>query len=160
MAGGPALPRTRRRARCLPALALCGAACLQPACSLPRWPAEGRITSPYGLRLSDSRPAVHRGVDIAMPTGTPVHAMARGTVHFAGELRGYGLTVILEHRASVRSLYAHLSDIQVTTGERVRAGQPIALSGMSGNASGPHLHFEISRRGRVDDPVVLLGRQP
>jgi murein DD-endopeptidase MepM/ murein hydrolase activator NlpD len=129
-------------------------------CGLPRWPAEGPVTSPFGLRLRDSGPQIHRGIDVAMPEGTPVGAMTRGRVRFAGQLRGYGLTVIIDHPGATRSLYAHLSEIRVRQGDAVRAGQVIALSGRTGNVTGAHLHFEVLRWGRHEDPVPLLGRHP
>jgi murein DD-endopeptidase MepM/ murein hydrolase activator NlpD len=127
------------------------------SCSIPRWPVEATATSPYGLRLRGWWPEIHRGVDLAVPTGTPVHAMTDGTVEFAGIMGGYGLAVILRHNGHLRTLYAHLSELQVKTGAEVSDRQVIALSGASGNASGPHLHFEVLRWGRVEDPVPLLG---
>jgi murein DD-endopeptidase MepM/ murein hydrolase activator NlpD len=130
------------------------------ACSLPRWPVAAPITSPYGLRFLGLRPEVHRGVDLAVPVGTPVAAMKDGRVEFAGEMRGYGTVVILRHGASVRSIYGHLSQLLVKQGEEVKGGQIIAHSGQSGNASGPHLHFEIVRWGHGEDPVDLLGGAP
>lgn len=130
-------------------------------CGVPRWPAEGAMTSPYGLRVrSGDRLQVHRGVDIAMPEGTPVNAMAAGRVHIAGWRGSYGLLVVIDHGGSTRTVYAHLSEVRVAEGERVRAGQLIGLSGMTGNATGPHLHFEVIRWGRPEDPVPLLGRAP
>lgn len=86
--------------------------------------------------------------------------MKSGTVEFAGEMRGYGLVVILRHGASLRSTYAHLSRLSVKTGDQVKGRQEIGLSGQSGNASGPHLHFEVWRWGREEDPVALLGGFP
>ncbi|MEX2281913.1 MAG: M23 family metallopeptidase [Gemmatimonadota bacterium] len=129
-------------------------------CSLPRWPVRAALTSPYGLRLDGGLPEIHRGVDLAVPTGTPVLAMRDGTVHFAGTMGGYGTVVILQHGVNTRSVYAHLSELRVRTGDRVKGQQVIALSGASGNASGPHLHFEIQRWGRAEDPVLLLGSAP
>src|SRR5688500_7190287 len=129
-------------------------------CSLPRWPVHAALTSPYGLRMDGVFPEIHRGVDLAAPTGTPVLAMRDGTVHFAGTMGGYGTVVILQHGTNTRSVYAHLSELRVRTGDRVEGQQLIALSGASGNASGPHLHFEIQRWGRAEDPVLLLGSRP
>lgn len=117
------------------------------------------MTSPFGLRLNGLLPDIHRGVDISMPTGTPVTAMKAGTVQFAGTMGGYGTVVILEH-GKWTTVYAHLSQLKTARGERVKAGATIALSGASGNASGPHLHFEILRDGRPFDPVLLLGGPP
>ncbi len=118
------------------------------------------MTSPYGLRLVGWSPEVHRGVDISVPDGTPVRAMSGGTVEFAGTMNGYGRVVVLHHRGSTRSLYGHLSAIRVRQGEHVDGGQVIGLSGHSGNARGPHLHFEVRRWGEAEDPVPLLGRSP
>jgi len=130
------------------------------ACALPRWPVSAPLTSAYGLRFLGLRPDIHRGVDLAVPPGTPVMAMKKGTVEFAGEMRGYGMVVILRHGGSLRSIYAHLSRISVKRGDHVAGRQVIGLSGASGNASGPHLHFEIDRWGRAEDPVNLLGGFP
>ena len=117
------------------------------------------MTSPWGLRLLGWRPDFHHGVDIYVPTGTPVHAMKSGQVAVAGSQAGYGNVVVLSH-GSTQTIYAHLSEIQVKTGESVKGGQVIGLSGASGNATGPHLHFEIIRDGRSEDPVLLLGGPP
>lgn len=86
--------------------------------------------------------------------------MAPGTVRFAGTQRGYGTVVWLDHGGQVLSLYAHLSTLRVRAGEGVAAGQVIGLSGASGDATAPHLHFEIWRWGREVDPVPLLGGRP
>lgn len=130
------------------------------ACALPRWPVQAPLTSPYGIRFSGIKPDLHKGVDIAVPIGTPVAAMMGGTVAFAGEMSGYGTVIVLRHGASVLSLYAHLSRMSVKQGDHVDAGQVIGLSGASGNATGPHLHFEVKRWGREEDPVPLLGGPP
>jgi len=129
-------------------------------CSIPRWPAHGPITSPFGLRFDGLRPEIHRGVDIALPEGTPVTAMKRGRVRHAGPLGAYGLTVIIEHGPTLVTLYAHLSEVWVRAGEEVKGRQVIGLSGRTGNATGPHLHFEVRRWGRHEDPVPLLGGPP
>ena len=133
---------------------------LTSACSLPRWPVDAPMTSPYGLRFLGLNPDVHKGVDLAVPVGTPVTAIKSGTVEFAGEMRGYGLVVMLAHGPTVRSVYAHLSRLDVRNGDRVKGREVIGLSGQSGNASGPHLHFEVQRWGREEDPVSLLGEPP
>jgi murein DD-endopeptidase MepM/ murein hydrolase activator NlpD len=99
-------------------------------------------------------------VDLSVPDGTPVHAMAGGTVRFAGVQSGFGTVVWLDHGGEVLSVYAHLSALDVRTGQVVRSGQVIARSGRSGNAAGPHLHFEVWRWGREVDPVPLLGGRP
>ena len=130
------------------------------ACALPRWPVEAPVTSPFGLRLEGWLPDIHRGVDLAVPTGTEVHAMRRGTVEFAGTMSGYGNVIILRHGGELRTVYGHLSELRVSVGEEVEGQQAIALSGATGNVTGPHLHFEIRRGGHAEDPVPLLGGFP
>jgi murein DD-endopeptidase MepM/ murein hydrolase activator NlpD len=92
--------------------------------------------------------------------GTEVHAMARGTVRFAGTMRGFGNVVWVDHGGSILSVYAHLSAIRVRQGERVGRGDLVGLSGQSGDATAPHLHFEVWRGGFEVDPVPLLGGRP
>lgn len=133
---------------------------LLAGCHLPRWPVDAPIISGFGLRFLGSRPDIHRGVDLDVPTGTPVAAMAAARVRFAGSMRGFGSVVWLDHSAGVLTIYAHLSVIQVRAGERVDAGQVVGLSGATGSASAPHLHFEVWRWGREVDPVPLLGGPP
>jgi murein DD-endopeptidase MepM/ murein hydrolase activator NlpD len=136
------------------------AALLCGACALPRWPADAPVSSGWGLRWRGWLPEVHRGVDLALPMGSPVQAMAPGRVRFAGTMNGFGTVIWVDHGGDVLSLYAHLSELRVTTGEAVRGGQVIALSGASGDVSGPHLHFEVWRWGRAEDPIPLLGGPP
>ena len=130
------------------------------ACAIPRWPAHAPVTSPFGLRFLGWRPDFHYGVDLGTPFGTPVSAMKRGEVVFAGEMRGYGLVVMVQHGPRLRTVYAHLSELLVRQGDVVQGGQVIAKSGSSGNSTGAHLHFEIQRWGREEDPVELLGGLP
>jgi murein DD-endopeptidase MepM/ murein hydrolase activator NlpD len=133
---------------------------LPSGCALPRWPVQAAITSPFGVRLDGWLPEIHRGVDLGVPTGTEVRAMRSGTVDFAGVMSGYGNVIVLRHNAQTRTVYAHLSELRVREGERVEGSQVIALSGASGDVTGPHLHFEILRGGRAEDPVPLLGGFP
>jgi len=159
-------PRPRRRSGRLPggprAFFLLGFALALGAggCGIPRWPAEGPLASPFGARWRGFLPEIHRGVDIAVPAGTPVRASAGGRVRFAGRMGGYGRVVWVDHGGSVVTVYAHLSEIRVRTGERVGGGDVVGLSGQSGEASAPHLHFEIRRWGKPTDPVKLLGAPP
>lgn len=129
-------------------------------CSIPRWPVSGALSSPYGLRFRGISPDFHHGVDVAVPVGSPVSAMKRGKVSFAGEMSGYGLVVFIQHGPRLRTVYGHLSAITVRKGDDVRGGQLIGKSGRTGNASGAHLHFEIHRWGRGEDPVEMLGGLP
>ncbi|NJD10820.1 MAG: M23 family metallopeptidase [Gemmatimonadetes bacterium] len=129
-------------------------------CALPRWPVAGVLTSPFGLRLRGWRPDLHEGVDIAAPEGTPVRALRGGTVTFAGVQGGYGNVVYIQHGGGVISVYGHLSRIAVTRGARVANGEVIGAVGRTGDASGAHLHLEVWRGRRAEDPVPLLGGFP
>ena len=133
---------------------------LVSACSVPHWPVNAPVISPFGLRFLGLRPDIHYGVDLAVPVGTPVTAMKPGRVNFAGEMTGYGLVIILEHNPRLRTVYAHLSELNVRKGDAVRGDQVIGKSGQSGNATGAHLHFEIQRWGKQEDPVEMLGGLP
>src|SRR5688572_176083 len=133
---------------------------LLTGCAIPRWPVGGPITSPFGLRWRGLLPEVHRGVDIEVLTGTPVHAMASGRVLFAGSMDGYGNVIWIEHGGEVLTVYAHLSQLHVRTGDGVEGRAVIGLSGATGDATAPHLHFELWRWGRERDPVPLLGGPP
>ncbi|MFB6618282.1 M23 family metallopeptidase [Streptomyces sp. NPDC085524] len=106
----------------------------------------------------------HSGQDFAVPSGTPVDAAAAGTVVKAGPNGGgdgpaYGNAIVIKHGNNTYSQYAHLSKIQVKIGQKVAKGQRIALSGNTGNSSGPHLHFEIRTTpnyGSAVNPVAFL----
>lgn len=146
--------RTARRALLLAcALAVTG-------CAIPRWPVSGPMTSAFGVRWRGALPEIHRGVDIAVPPGTPVRAMAGGVIRYAGVQGAYGNVVWIDHGGAVLTVYAHLSALDVRTGQRIDAHQVIGRSGASGNASGAHLHFEVWRWGSQVDPVPLLGGHP
>jgi len=116
------------------------------------WPVTGRISSNYGMRWG----RMHHGIDIAVNTGTPVKAAARGRVTFSGVNGGYGYLVIIDHGDGVETRYAHNSRLLVKAGEYVNRGQVIAYSGNTGNSTGPHLHFEIRYKGNSVDPRSYL----
>jgi len=130
------------------------------ACGIPRWPVDAPVTSDFGLRMRGWSPDLHRGVDLDVPTGTPVRAMASARVRYAGVMRGFGNVVWLDHGRDLLTVYAHLSVIQVREGERVDGGHVIGLSGATGDVTSPHLHFEVWRWGHEVDPVPLLGGLP
>jgi murein DD-endopeptidase MepM/ murein hydrolase activator NlpD len=123
-------------------------------------PVNGRITSGFGVRRDPftEKHKFHKGIDIACSIGTPVVASAEGTVVFAGSKKGYGKTIIVEHRNGYRTLYGHLSKYSVKAGAKVKQGQKIALSGMTGRATGPHLHFEVRRQGQPERPNFHLAK--
>lgn len=109
-------------------------------------PVNGVVTSGVGWRVDpfgSGRFAFHRGTDIAVPVGTPVHATRGGRVVFAGVHGGHGNTVIIEHGNGERTLYGHNSSVAVRRGERVAAGVVIAHSGNTGRSTGPHVHYEL-----------------
>lgn len=116
------------------------------------WPAEGTLSSSFGPRGRTN----HDGIDIAAPEGTPVRAAADGTVLFSGALRGYGKTVIVEHRASLTTVYAHNRENLVAAGAKVRRGDVIATVGQTGKTTGPNLHFEVRRDKVARDPLAFL----
>jgi lipoprotein NlpD len=123
-----------------------------------RWPLGGpTIGSPFGTR--DGR--LHEGIDLPAPIGTPVYAAGDGQVIYAGDgIRGYGHLIVVQHEGDLLTVYAHNSELLVKEGDRVGAGQRIALVGQSGRASGPHLHFEV-RAGQIPrDPLSYLPGLP
>ena len=146
---------TARRA--LLSMLLCAGAV---GCAVPRWPVNAPMTAAFGLRLRGIRPEIHRGVDMGVPEGTEVRAMVPGRVRFAGVQRGFGNVVWLDHGGQVLTVYAHLSTIQVRTGDKVEGHAVLGLSGSTGDARGAHLHFEVWRWGHEVDPVPLLGGRP
>jgi murein DD-endopeptidase MepM/ murein hydrolase activator NlpD len=117
-----------------------------------RWPVQGKITSRFGPRNG----SFHYGLDIAVPLGSNVLASAPGVVIFTGFQQGYGLVLMIDHGEGWSTLYAHNSRLLVEESEEVAAGQPVALVGASGNATGPHLHLEIAFNGRKLDPLLFL----
>ena len=112
-------------------------------------PVNGTITSNYGWRHDpiDGGIRHHNGVDIAVPAGTKVKAIAAGTVIESAARGGYGNLVTIDHGQGMISLYGHNSQLDVKVGDRVEAGQTVALSGSTGRSTGPHLHFELWRNG-------------
>lgn len=122
---------------------------------------NGVITSGIGLRVDpfgSGKLVFHRGIDIAVPVGTPVRVIRKGRVVFAGERRGYGSTVIVEHANGDRTLYGHNSLLRVHSGDSVKSGSIVAFSGNTGRSTGPHVHFEQLPSGRpINEPVESEG---
>jgi len=126
------------------------------------WPVRARLTDPIGWRIHPvtRKRDYHKGIDLAAPTGRAIHASATGKVLYAGPSRGYGNLVILQHTGGFTTRYAHCSTLSVKTGEMVIQGQKIAKVGSSGMATGPHLHFEMRKKGKILDPQEYLGPLP
>lgn len=122
-----------------------------------QWPVNcpaQRITSRYGEKRSGGR--IHKGLDIAAPLGTPVKATASGITSFSGEQTGYGKIVVVDHCNGYETAYAHLDTILTSRGTKVRRGAKIGLVGASGNATGPHLHYEVRCNKKCVDPEIYL----
>jgi murein DD-endopeptidase MepM/ murein hydrolase activator NlpD len=122
---------------------------------------RGRISSPYGRRIDPftGNLAWHQGIDFATErTGIDVKAVASGIVTFAEEKQGYGLMVKVNHGNGYETVYAHDEKLLVKPGDIVKKGQIIALSGNSGRSTGPHVHFEVHKNGRVVDPSSYVHR--
>lgn len=116
-------------------------------------PVAGPYTDLFGPRGS----RFHTGIDYPARSGTPVVSAASGRVTFAGwSVGGWGKLVTIAHAGRARTLYAHLSQVAVQVGQRVEAGQRIGRVGASGQATGPHLHFEVRLRGAAVDPLSGL----
>ncbi|WP_277203211.1 murein hydrolase activator EnvC [Veillonella seminalis] len=120
------------------------------------WPVSGVITSGFGWREHPifGRQIFHTGIDIGVDEGTPVHAADSGTVVYSGWMDGYGYAVVIDHGNGISTLCAHNSDLAVSEGQSVSKGAVIAYAGSTGNATGPHVHFEVRVNG---DPVNPLG---
>ena len=99
----------------------------------------------------------HAGVDYPAPLGTAVFAAGDGTVSFVGPAEGFGKLVVVQHASGVATFYGHLSKFLVTVGKRVSRGTPLGLVGMTGDATGPHLHFEVRVRDASVDPATAIG---
>lgn len=125
-----------------------------PTCPIAlAWPVQAPIGDGFGARGN----RFHAGIDLEAPTNTEVSAAAAGRVTYAGWIAGgWGNLVVVAHGDGVRTMYAHLSSIAARVGERVAAGTVIGEVGASGNATGPHLHFEVRVRGAAVDPRSAL----
>ena len=116
------------------------------------WPVSGPITSPFGMRWG----TLHPGIDIGVPTGTPIHAAGTGTVIWCGWMSGYGNLVMIDHHNGLATLYGHQSRIAVSCNQQVSQGETIGYVGCTGFCTGPHLHFEVRLNGTAVDPLGYL----
>jgi lipoprotein NlpD len=118
-----------------------------------KWPViAGVVSSPFGIRNG----AMHDGVDISAPVGTPVYAADDGNVIYAGVLHGYGNVVIIQHSGGYVTIYGHNQSNLVREGAGVARGQQIATIGTSGRTSGPNLHFEVRYNNQAQNPLAYL----
>lgn len=128
--------------------------------SIPsRSPLDGaNMTSGFGMR---THPVLggrrgHKGVDLAMPTGTPVYATADGVIGKAEWFSSYGLYIAIEHGGNIQTRYGHLSRLNVASGQKVRKGDLIGYVGSTGRSTGPHLHYEVRIAGTAVNPVPYM----
>ncbi len=116
------------------------------------WPVNGPVTSPFGPRWG----RMHEGLDIAVPSGTPIRAMAGGNVILAAYTSGYGNYTCVDHGGGLSSCYAHQSSYATSQGASVSQGEVIGYVGCTGSCFGDHLHFEIRVNGAAVDPLGYL----
>lgn len=123
-----------------------------------KMPVRGRLSDKYGWRKHPvyRKRLFHAGIDIAAPKGTPIAAVQSGKVIYAGRRAGYGNLVIVSHANGMSTRYAHCSSILVKKGQNVRAGQLLAKVGATGVATGNHLHFEVRKNGKTQNPLTYL----
>jgi murein DD-endopeptidase MepM/ murein hydrolase activator NlpD len=116
------------------------------------------LTSGFGMR---THPVLggrrgHKGVDLAMPTGTPIYATADGVISKAEWFSSYGLYIALEHGGNIQTRYGHMSRLNVAAGQQVRKGDLIGYVGSTGRSTGPHLHYEVRIGGVAVNPVPYM----
>jgi murein DD-endopeptidase MepM/ murein hydrolase activator NlpD len=116
------------------------------------WPVNGAVVSPFGMRWG----RLHAGVDIAVPSGTAIHAAAAGRVVLMGLVGGYGNYTCIQHTSSMSTCYAHQSSFATSNGASVSQGQVIGYSDCTGHCFGPHVHFEVRINGSPVDPMGYL----
>ena len=123
-----------------------------------RWPTSGRISSYFGGRKSPGGigSTNHKGIDIAVPRGTPIYAADGGTVTYSGWMSGYGYLVQIDHGNGYVTRYGHNSRLTVSVGQHVYKGQQIARAGSTGNSTGNHCHFEVRYNGVAKNPLNYL----
>jgi murein DD-endopeptidase MepM/ murein hydrolase activator NlpD len=126
------------------------------------WPVTGLLRSSFGGRSDpfSGEGAFHTGIDLAAPAGTPVHVTADGVVTSACWSGAYGKLVVVNHGNGFDTYYAHLSQFLIVPGQEVRRGEVIALSGGTGRATGPHMHYEVRLHGTPINPYRYLGKAP
>jgi murein DD-endopeptidase MepM/ murein hydrolase activator NlpD len=130
---------------------------IQPA----GWPVVGRLMDGFGHRMDpfSGEGAMHTGIDISAPMGTPIKATADGIVMYANWNSGYGRCVIVDHGNGLQTLYGHMSKIEVIDGQEIRQGETVGRVGSSGHSTGSHLHYEVRRHSTPLNPYRFLASQ-
>ena len=120
---------------------------------------DGWMSSPYGYRSDPftGRRQFHHGVDFAAAEGSPIFTVAGGIVSTVKKHKDYGNMVEIDHGNGYRTRYAHTSKIHVVAGQVVNRGQQIAEIGNTGRSTGPHVHFEVIKRGKTINPLNMIG---
>ena len=128
------------------------------ACTPSTWPTRGWVSSGFGYRISPftNEKEFHRGLDISARMKTPIVAPADGIVSSVGRNYGYGKILSINHGYGLKTKYAHLNKILVKKGQYVKRGQKIALVGISGRSTGPHLHYEVHLKGVPVNPLRYI----
>jgi len=126
------------------------------------WPVLGHITDSFGERLDpfSGEGAFHTGVDVASDYGAPVHATADGVVTTAENHAGYGRLVVVDHGFGITTWYAHLSSFAAVAGARVKRGQVVGYTGISGRSTGPHVHYEVRMNNAPINPWRYMKTTP
>ena len=126
------------------------------------WPVLGHITDSFGERLDpfSGEGAFHTGVDVATDYGAPVHATADGIITIAGDHAGYGRLVVIDHGFGISTWYAHLSAFSAVAGARVKRGEVIGYTGISGRSTGPHVHYEVRMNNAPVNPWRYMKSTP
>jgi murein DD-endopeptidase MepM/ murein hydrolase activator NlpD len=126
------------------------------------WPVVGHITDSFGARLDpfSGEGAFHTGIDVASDYGAPVHATADGVVTIAENHTGYGRLVVIDHGFGITTWYAHLSAYSAIPGTRVKRGEVIGYTGISGRATGPHVHYEVRLNNAPVNPWRYMRSLP
>lgn len=126
------------------------------------WPAEGRMTSHFGYRISplSGSTQFHTGIDIANQKGTPIHATADGIVRHADWEGGYGRLIVVDHGFGYMTFYGHNSGVIVRVGDVIKRGQIVGYMGSSGSATGDHVHYEIWHHGQCINPWKFIAQTP
>ena len=126
------------------------------------WPVLGHITDGFGERLDpfSGEGAFHTGVDVASDYGAPVHATADGIVTIAENHAGYGRLVVIDHGFGISTWYAHLSSLSPVVGSRVKRGEVVGYTGISGRSTGPHVHYEVRVNNAPINPWRYMKTTP